>query len=496
MSYIIVNIGNNNTGGLKTSSNNVDPTIWKCPSVINKTNWEGCNPRCSWQYPDRFQITQQGNKVYARRLDAYNGGWGMNLRFKCPRNANCKSKQEYDRVNGLANAAAVNFNSSQSKYRNAASNLQSLLGTLQQQLNELKQSLERILQDKNASNNYNLEQLRKKIKETEDDLNRLQSRYDRLQTNYNNTLDEITRLATELDKVRSDSQEAIRLLKKQIEDKKNEIYQIILEITEQAEILKQEQFKLKIELDKLQRKSNELSELNEDYTKQEGKIDTEIGNKVTVTNDLEEIRQRELESDERFNELERKFSEIEAEIKSYTKTGEFDFSGLIKLLEQKKKIMEEIIYYKDYKYKLGTKLINEKINARSPYIMFKKNQNKEINKNIEKTDKIKIDLSSLGRDIQIKDNVFRKRNYYIFLLKMTMITIILFVIIKLSGMFNYLSSFMVKTLYILLSISVIILFIVNYLTNFRRNANYFNKMDWNLNEEILSNKKAKKCEKK
>jgi len=158
--------------------------------------------------------------------------------------------------------------------------------------------------------------------------------------------------------------------------------------------------------------------------------------------------------------------------------------------------MEDIIYYKDYKYKLNTKLLDEKLNAREPYIMFKKNQNKEITKNKAITDKIKTDLSSLGRDIQIKDNVFRKRNYYVFLLKMTMIAILIFVIIKLLGMFNYLSPSTVTILYILLTISVIILLIINYVINSRRNANYFNKMDWRVNEEIISNKKDPKCEQK
>ena len=350
--------------------------------------------------------------------------------------------------------------------------------------------------DKSNTNAANLVPLRRKIKNTEDELKRLQTRYDTLQTNYDNTLDEITRLAADLDRVRSDSKEVVRVLKKQIEDKKNEIYMIVLEITEQVEILKNKQFKLKIELDKLQRSATELLDLDKDFGEQEGKIDTSLDNKASVMNDVEEIRLREVASDERFNELERNFSKIEAEIKSYTSTGAFDFNGLVKLLEKKKKIMEDIIYYKDYKYKLNTKLLDEKLNAREPYIMFKKNQNKEITKNKAITDKIKTDLSSLGRDIQIKDNVFRKRNYYVFLLKMTMIAILIFVIIKLLGMFNYLSPSAVKILYIFLTISVIILLIINYVINSRRNANYFNKMDWHVNEEIISNKKDPKCEQK
>lgn len=496
MSYIIVNIGNNNTGGLKASSNNVDPAIWKCPSVINKTNWEGCNPRCNWQYPDRFKITQQGNKVYARRLDSYNNGWGMNLRFKCLRNANCSTDQEHQQTEQAIHRAAPKYNAALNKYNIANNNLQNLLGTLQQQLNQLKIQLGSQEVDKSNTNAANLVPLRRKIKNTEDELKRLQTRYDTLQTNYDNTLDEITRLAADLDRVRSDSKEVVRVLKKQIEDKKNEIYMIVLEITEQAEILKNKQFKLKIELDKLQRSATELLDLDKDFGEQEGKIDTSLDNKASVMNDLEEIRLREVASDERFNELERNFSKIEAEIKSYTSTGAFDFNGLVKLLEKKKKIMEDIIYYKDYKYKLNTKLLDEKLNAREPYIMFKKNQNKEITKNKAITDKIKTDLSSLGRDIQIKDNVFRKRNYYVFLLKMTMIAILIFVIIKLLGMFNYLSPSTVTILYILLTISVIILLIINYVINSRRNANYFNKMDWRVNEEIISNKKDPKCEQK
>ena len=351
MSYIIVNIGNNNTGGLKASSNNVDPAIWKCPSVINKTNWEGCNPRCNWQYPDRFKITQQGNKVYARRLDSYNNGWGMNLRFKCLRNANCSTDQEHQQTEQAIHRAAPKYNAALNKYNIANNNLQNLLGTLQQQLNQLKIQLGSQEVDKSNTNAANLVPLRRKIKNTEDELKRLQTRYDTLQTNYDNTLDEITRLAADLDRVRSDSKEVVRVLKKQIEDKKNEIYMIVLEITEQAQILKNKQFKLKIELDKLQRSATELLDLDKDFGEQEGKIDTSLDNKASVMNDLEEIRLREVASDERFNELERNFSKIEAEIKAYTSTGAFDFNGLVKLLEKKKKKKENIIYKKKKKKK-------------------------------------------------------------------------------------------------------------------------------------------------
>jgi len=70
-------------GKYKESSTIVDPNKYICPKTIDKTNWSGCHPNCHNQYPDRFNIIQSGNKVFAQRLDSYNNGWGMNLKFKC-----------------------------------------------------------------------------------------------------------------------------------------------------------------------------------------------------------------------------------------------------------------------------------------------------------------------------------------------------------------------------------------------------------------------------
>jgi len=68
-----VTIGN--SGG-NTKSANVD-SRYRCPGNVDKNNWVGGD-----NHGDRFQITQGGNTVTARRLD-YGGGWGMNLRIKC-----------------------------------------------------------------------------------------------------------------------------------------------------------------------------------------------------------------------------------------------------------------------------------------------------------------------------------------------------------------------------------------------------------------------------
>ena len=49
----------------------------KCPTKVDKTNWLGGN-----NHEDKFSVAQDGNRVTVTRTDQ-NGGWGMNLKFKC-----------------------------------------------------------------------------------------------------------------------------------------------------------------------------------------------------------------------------------------------------------------------------------------------------------------------------------------------------------------------------------------------------------------------------
>jgi len=78
-----VTIGNS---GSNTKSAALDST-YRCPSNVDKSNWIN-----GGGHQDRFQITQSGNQVTARRLD-YGGGWGMHLRFECCTNGNNRPVQ-------------------------------------------------------------------------------------------------------------------------------------------------------------------------------------------------------------------------------------------------------------------------------------------------------------------------------------------------------------------------------------------------------------------
>ena len=50
---------------------------YKCPTTVDKTNWlDGYN------YGDTFSVVQTGNQVTVTRTD-HNGGWGMDLKFRC-----------------------------------------------------------------------------------------------------------------------------------------------------------------------------------------------------------------------------------------------------------------------------------------------------------------------------------------------------------------------------------------------------------------------------
>ena len=50
---------------------------FKCPTTVDKTNWlDGYN------YGDTFSVAQNADRVTITRTD-HNGGWGMNLKFRC-----------------------------------------------------------------------------------------------------------------------------------------------------------------------------------------------------------------------------------------------------------------------------------------------------------------------------------------------------------------------------------------------------------------------------
>ena len=79
MECIVVTIGSSSGSRTKTVSLSAQ---YKCPSVVDKTNW--ANP--IQYFNDRFAITQTGDTVTAKRLDAPQG-WGMRLMITC-----CMSK--------------------------------------------------------------------------------------------------------------------------------------------------------------------------------------------------------------------------------------------------------------------------------------------------------------------------------------------------------------------------------------------------------------------
>ena len=121
------------------------------------------------------------------------------------------------------------------------------------------------------------------------------------------------------------------------------------------------------------------------------------------------------------------------------------------------------------------------------------NQNKERHKNATSIQKIKTDLSSSTKNIQIKENNNQKNLFYIFLLKHVFIFLIVVLIVAVLSRTGYISNKLASIL--IGSIFTVLAGLIgfNLFTNRDRNDIYFKKRDYPIPVPVLPPAKNPKC---
>ncbi len=110
--------------------------------------------------------------------------------------------------------------------------------------------------------------------------------------------------------------------------------------------------------------------------------------------------------------------------------------------------------------------------------IFLENQNREIEKNKVKMDKLKEDILTLRRQIDIGENEFLHKSYKVFFLKHIFIFCLLGVLVGLLYKNNNITMQTATMIIIGLSIFFSLLFFYNVFIYRFRNVNDFHRMDW------------------
>lgn len=229
--------------------------------------------------------------------------------------------------------------------------------------------------------------------------------------------------------MKSDRAEAIRLIKVQIDIAKREYAVELARLNAEklkldAEIKKfneyqttlgketQKYIKLTKKFVSQLSKINELNRLIDDLDKEKGVLDTEYS--VWVA---------------RFAALESDFKKIEDELSKYLKKGENDLEQINALLQEKRLVQDRLFKYTEDKYNSQTHLVDDVNLEMVPSELLENNQRRKLKKEKAKFGKLNDDIASVSKTIQINENEYRKKSFYIFLLTNAFIFLIIILII-------------------------------------------------------------------
>ena len=257
----------------------------------------------------------------------------------------------------------------------------------------------------------------------------LQKKFNELNADLQKKIAEISELAAKLMKIKADKEEAIRIIKEQIAKvrklyeaelarlniQKKALDEKIKKFNEYQATLNAEEQKFVVLDNKFQSQLSKLNEINvliDDLNKEKVVLDTEYA-----------VWQA------KFSALESDFRAIEEKISKYLKKGENELEYLNDLLKEKRIVQDKLFAYSEDKYNSQTHLVDDVNLEMSPSELLENNQGREIVKNTSKFDKLKTDIMSISKNIQINKNEYRKKSFYIFLLTHAFIFLIITLII-------------------------------------------------------------------
>jgi hypothetical protein len=129
-------------------------------------------------------------------------------------------------------------------------------------------------------------------------------------------------------------------------------------------------------------------------------------------------------------------------------------------------------------YLATAKIMNANLQNNFKSDIFLENQNREIEKNKVKMEKLKEDILTLRRQIDIGENEFLHKSYKIFFLKHIFIFCLLGVLVGLLYKNNNITMQTATMIIIGLAIFFSLLFFYNVFIYRFRNVNDFHRMDW------------------
>tara|TARA_B110000211_G_scaffold226586_1_gene280330 strand:- start:2004 stop:3647 length:1644 start_codon:yes stop_codon:yes gene_type:complete len=170
--------------------------------------------------------------------------------------------------------------------------------------------------------------------------------------------------------------------------------------------------------------------------------------------------------------------ELQADLDKYKKEKNRDPVILVKLLNRKRNLMAKVFDESENKYNMNTDRIDRRHLINSPANILLQNQQNELNENKRKINTLTKDLSTASQNTQMTNNEFKKRDYFIFILKYISVFILL---LLLTGLFIKIGTVPATFGYGLMTIITLVLIVVlilNMYYNKNRNQMYFNKRDW------------------
>ena len=173
---------------------------------------------------------------------------------------------------------------------------------------------------------------------------------------------------------------------------------------------------------KLQTKYSDQVVQRQDLQEQTDTLNTEFGELSVIHTDWQN----------QFTKIGNDILKVEFEISNYLNRGESNLEHLEKLLAEKRNIQNKLFNYTEEIYNSHTQLIGDTSLEDIPIRMLGQRQSKETNINKTKVDNLKTDLSSLGKNIQINQNLSRKKSFYIFLLTQVFIGLIIIILVFIS----------------------------------------------------------------
>lgn len=155
-------------------------------------------------------------------------------------------------------------------------------------------------------------------------------------------------------------------------------------------------------------------------------------------------------------------------------SNELILNKILRLVDEKKKILNEL----ERDYNRDTSILNDKYEAGDVKDNLMANQDKEISRNTQKLRSLKNDILTLRRQLELGENEYRKKSFYIFFLKNIFIFLLFGLLLGLLVKNNRLSYTKATYAAIVLVVVFAVIMAYNLWMNRNRNPNMFERQDW------------------